>query len=204
MSAMISNPENYFRSLVSRRDALLESLEKEAETNAIPIVGPMVGELLCLLASATRANAILELGTATGYSTIFLARAVEERGGRVETWEISVSSAQEAVNNIRKAGLESIVDVKIGNAVQEIGNISGTFDIIFIDIDKRDYAGLLPHCHRLLREGGLLIADNVGFADADSFNQAIFGSAGWCSVHLSGFFPGHSPEHDGLCLGLRL
>jgi len=75
MPDLIDNPEEYFRQFLPKRDQLLIELEEEARREEIPIVGPIVGELLHILARVTQARRILELGTATGYSTIFLARA---------------------------------------------------------------------------------------------------------------------------------
>ena len=75
MSTMMPDLEGYFRSLVPGGDALLQELEQEAAREAIPIVGPLVGELLFVLARATGAARILEIGAATGYSGIFLGRA---------------------------------------------------------------------------------------------------------------------------------
>lgn len=75
MTKMIPDLEDYFRGLASDTDALLLELEAEATSESIPIVGPVVGELLFILARATGAKTILELGTATGYSGIFLGRA---------------------------------------------------------------------------------------------------------------------------------
>ena len=76
-------------------------------------------------------------------------------------------------------------------------------DFVFMDIEKADYIRALPHCHRLLKPGGLLFADNVGFKDADAFNRAIVTDPGWTSASLFSFLPGHSPEMDGICLALR-
>jgi predicted O-methyltransferase YrrM len=83
MSAMMSDLEGYFRGFVPSGDDLLRELEREAEQERIPIVGPVVGELLFILARATGAGRILELGTATGYSAIYLGL---KRGGRVTPW----------------------------------------------------------------------------------------------------------------------
>ncbi|MGD2029519.1 MAG: hypothetical protein PVG86_06220, partial [Desulfobacterales bacterium] len=73
MSNLIDNPEEYFRKFLPERNQLLMELEEQARREKIPIVGPIVGELLYILAKATQSRRILELGTATGYSTIFLA-----------------------------------------------------------------------------------------------------------------------------------
>jgi len=81
MSDIIDHPETYFRRFLPEREPLLLELEEEAKREDIPIVGPFVGELLHILARVTRAERILELGTATGYSTIFLARAFSSDSG---------------------------------------------------------------------------------------------------------------------------
>lgn len=77
------------------------------------------------------------------------------------------------------------------------------FDFIFMDIEKEDYSRALPHCQKLLRKGGLLVADNVGFRDADGFNRAITHRPQWRSVSLFSFLPLHSPENDAICVALR-
>jgi len=81
--------------------------------------------------------------------------------------------------------------------------LQGDFDFIFLDIEKQDYIRVLPDCQRLLIKGGLLVADNVGFKDADAFNRTISGHSAWRSVPLFSFLPFHSPEKDALCLALR-
>ena len=83
MSDIVDNPEEYFGRLVPRRDQLLIDLEAEANREEIPIIGPVVGQLLSVMACATGAKRILELGTATGYSAIFLARGCRDLNGSV-------------------------------------------------------------------------------------------------------------------------
>ena len=77
------------------------------------------------------------------------------------------------------------------------------FDLIFLDIEKLDYVKVLPECQRLLKKGGLLVADNVGFKDPEEFNQTITEHKAWRSIPLFSFLPLHSPENDALCLALR-
>ena len=96
MSDMVENPEKYFGKFVPDRDALLAGLESEAQQEEIPIIGPVVGELLYVLIRATRAKRILELGTATGYSAIFLARACRIFNGTVVTLENDPAMAARA------------------------------------------------------------------------------------------------------------
>lgn len=204
MSDLVENPERYFRQFVPKRNALLKELEAEALAEDIPIVGPVVGELLCILARISGAEKILELGTATGYSAIFLAGAFQTPRGRLITLENNPEMAERARENFRRAGLDSQIDIRVGDAFEEMEKIAPPFDVIFMDIDKVDYDVALPHCRRLLRKEGLLIADNVGFKDADPFNRRIFESLEWKSITLFSFLPFHSPEKDGLCLALRL
>jgi predicted O-methyltransferase YrrM len=204
MGKMIVDPEEYFRKLVRGRDELLLTLEREAAAEGIPIVGPLVGQLLGLLVRAAGARQVLELGTAGGYSAIFLARALRQTGGRLLTLEWNPGMADRARTNLEQAGLNEVSEVRIGDALGIIKTLEGPYDLIFIDIDKENYLPALGDCARLLRPGGLLVADNIGFRGADGFNRALFLDQGWLSVSLWSFLPEHSPEHDGLLLALRL
>jgi predicted O-methyltransferase YrrM len=84
-----------------------------------------------------------------------------------------------------------------------MAEMSETFDLIFLDIDKESYLPALSHCRRLLRSGGLLVADNVGFSGAADFNRELLENPAWRAVHLLSFLPRHSPEHDGLALAVK-
>jgi len=88
--------------------------------------------------------------------------------------------------------------------LEAIPRMVDTFDFIFMDIEKKDYLSILPHCTRMVRTGGLLLADNVGFADADPFNRAMVDDPSWRNVSLYAFLPEHAPENDGLCLAVRV
>ncbi len=204
MSQMMPDMEDYFRGFVPPRDELLKEMENEAEREHIPIVGPVVGELLFLLARVSGAARLLELGTAIGYSAIYLARGAEPAGGRVLTLEHDPAMAMRARTHFAKAGLEDRIEVKEGEALALMEHLTGSFDLIFLDIDKESYVAALPHCLRLLKAGGLLLADNVGFAGAAAFNQEIFNQPQWRAVHLLCLLPRHSPEKDGLCLAVRV
>ena len=204
MPELIDNPEEYFRQFLPKRDQLLIELEEEARREEIPIVGPIVGELLHILARVTQARRILELGTATGYSTIFLARAFTSTQGRLVTIDKDPDMAARAKINFHRAGLDQQIDMVVGDSQERLSKMDKSFDLVFLDIDKEYYVSVLPHCRRLLKKGGLLIADNVGFKDADPFNRLISKSSEWRSVNLFAYLPLHSPEKDGLCLASRL
>ena len=203
MSKMIDRPEDYFKRLIPERDELLLELEAEAERENIPIVGPVVGELLFILVAAIKARNILEIGTATGYSAIYLARGCEPADGRVITLEFDSSMAANARQNFAKAGMEKQIEVLEGDALITMSGLEEEFDLIFIDIEKKDYARALPDCGRLLRKGGLLVADNVAFKDADEFNRMISDHPDWRAVSLFSYLPLHSPENDALCIAIR-
>ncbi len=203
MSNIVDQPENYFRQFIPTREDLLVELEAEAEREDIPIAGPFVGELLYILASATKSSRILELGTATGYSTIYLARACQMYNGQVLTLENNNIMAERAQQNFQKVGVANLIEIRVGDAAETLPQLKKEFDFIFMDIEKEDYIRVLPDCERLLVRGGLLVADNVGFKDADTFNRAIFQNPAWRSVSLFSFFPLHSPENDALGLALR-
>lgn len=204
MCAMIADMEAHFREFLPPRDQLLLRLEEEARQEAIPIVGPLVGELLFLLARVTQAQRILELGTATGYSAIYLARASEPQNGRVVTLESDPQMAARAQANCAAAGLGDRVAVRQGEALALMEGMAEPFDFIFLDIDKESYLPALDRSHRLLRLGGLLVADNVGFAGAQDFNREIFRRPEWRVVSLLCFLPAHSPERDGLSLAVKV
>jgi len=204
MSQMIPDLEGYFRRLTPPGDELLLELEQEAARERIPIVGPVVGELLFILTRATGAREILELGTATGYSGIYLGRACQPVQGRVLTLEQDARMAARARSNFARAGLESRVEVRVGEALQLLEGMPGPYDFIFLDIDKESYLPALDHLQRLLRPGGLLVADNIGFAGAEPFNRELRSRGEWAVVQLLSFLPRHSPEQDGLALAVRV
>ncbi len=203
MNPMIPDPESYFSRLLPRRSTLLERLEKEAAVEDIPIVGPVVGELLYLLARISRARRILELGTASGYSTLFLAEACREVQGRVVSLEYDPDLARKAEIHLAEAGLEDAAEIVCADALAWLAQTTEGFDLVFMDIEKEDYVKALPRLHNILVPGGLLVADNVGFLDADTFNCAMAADPAWRSVSLYALLPGHSPHYDGLCLAVR-
>ena len=204
MSDMIPDPETYFREMVPHHGPLFEALEAQARREDIPIVGPLVGELLYILVRVTRAARVLELGTATGYSALFLAEACAATGGRLTTVEWDAELARQAEANLAQAGLASWADVLCAPALETLTRMDDQFDVVFLDIEKEDYRSALPHCTRLTAPGGLLIADNVAFADADPFNRAIREDPCWRTISLYALLPAHSPERDGLGLAVRV
>jgi caffeoyl-CoA O-methyltransferase len=204
MAAMIDEPLVYFQRWVPPRSEVFHHLEEEARAGSIPIVGPVVGKLLSILVRVSGARRVVELGTAIGYSTLFLADACRHTGGRVISFEMNDALSRRARDTIAAQGLSDVVEIRCENALEAIGAVEGPVDLVFIDIEKKDYLRVLPACAGILKPGGLLVADNTGFADARPFNQAVFDGSEWETVNLWTYLPGHSPEHDGLCLAVRV
>lgn len=203
MGVMVEYPETYFSQWKPLRSDLLESLEIEARDEQIPIVGPVVGQLLYLLVRLGKARHLFELGTATGYSAIFMGSACQKTNGHLVSLESDPAMAQRARANINRAGLDDVIEVRCDDALKALQSIGGPLDMIFMDIEKEDYARALPLCKSKLAADGLLVADNTGFRDAHDFNSAIHEDPQWEMVNLWAYLPGHSPEQDGLCLAMK-
>ncbi|MGA8100883.1 MAG: O-methyltransferase [Candidatus Acidiferrales bacterium] len=152
--------EKYLHAMLPRRDKVLMEMEKLAKRNDIPIIGPAVGRLLYLLAKISGASRIFEMGSAIGYSTIWLARAAGPRG-EVFYSDGSPENHQRARAFCRRAGVASRIHFGWGDAFELFDNTRGAFDLIFIDIDKHQYPEALRKAWPRLRRGGLLLADNT-------------------------------------------
>lgn len=150
----------YVESLLPARDRVLRRLEAEASEENIPIVGPHVGALLRVLAAACKARRAVELGTATGYSAIWIARGLQP-DGKLITVEAREDMVARARKNLREAGLEDVVEVVHGDALEVLPELGQGYDLIFNDVDKVAYPGVLSLCKEALRQGGLLVTDNV-------------------------------------------
>ncbi|HWO88114.1 MAG TPA: O-methyltransferase [Gemmatimonadales bacterium] len=159
---VIVNPriERYLRRLLPPRDPVLVEMEQRAGRERIPIVGPVVGRLLYMLARITRARRVMELGSAIGYSTIWWARAVGPRG-RVWYTDGDPANASEASRYFRRAKVARRVSVMVGDAVECMRSVRGNFDIVFCDIDKHGYPAAFEAAWPRIRPGGLFVCDNT-------------------------------------------
>jgi predicted O-methyltransferase YrrM len=142
-------------------------------------VSPAQGRLLHILARMVRAQRILEIGTLGGYSTIWLARALPE-GGRLVTLEAEPRHAEVARANIAAAGLAGRIELIVGPALATLPRLSGPFDFVFIDADKRSNAEYLDEALRLARPGAVIVCDNVvrggGIADPHDASPGVVGT----------------------------
>jgi predicted O-methyltransferase YrrM len=148
------------------RDSLLEEALKANVAAGLPTidVAPNQGKLLHLLARIQGAKRVLEIGTLGGYSTIWLARALPS-DGRLVTLEAEAKHANVAKANIERAGLSSLVELRLGPALDSLALLHQEgvppFDFIFIDADKQNIPRYLEWSLRLSRPGTVIITDNV-------------------------------------------
>ena len=124
-------------------------------------ITPDTGRLLWILVRQARASRILEVGTSNAYSTIWLADAARATGGRVMTLEADAGKVRLARENLRRAGVEDVVELRQGPAADALRGLPGPFDFVFLDADRASYATYLELVVPKLTPGGLLVADNV-------------------------------------------
>ncbi len=158
----IVNPkiDAYVRAQAMAADDPRAEMERLAEAQRFPIIGPAVGQLCYVLARSLGARRVFECGSGFGYSTWWFARAVGE-GGRVVHTDGSIGNSTQARDFLSRAGLASRVEFHVGDARDVLAATPGPFDVIFNDIDKEGYPDVLPLVREKLRVGGLFICDNM-------------------------------------------
>jgi predicted O-methyltransferase YrrM len=152
--------ERYLSGLNTLADSVLREIAEDGARQDLPLVDAEVGALLRVLAVSTGASRVLEIGTAIGYSGIWLAGALPA-GGMLLTMEMDKDRAQIARANFTRAGLADRANVIVGDSNRMLEKVSGPFDLIFQDGDKTLYAPMLDRLVELLRPRGLLVTDNV-------------------------------------------
>lgn len=152
--------ERYLASLHAPVDAVIESVEAEGRAAGLPLVQAPSGRFLRTLALISGARHILEIGTAIGYSALWMG-GVLPPDGRLITIERDAARAETARAHAARAGLERQVSVVVGDAARYLHKIAGPFDLIFQDGDKQQYEPMLDRLVGLLRIGGVLASDNV-------------------------------------------
>jgi caffeoyl-CoA O-methyltransferase len=135
-------------------------------------VPPEDGRMLRLLTEATGAKNVVEIGTSNGYSGIWFCLALRTTGGKLTTHDIDEGRASLARENFKRAGVDGLVTLVMGNAHETVTRLKGPIDILFLDADKEGYVDYLKKLLPLVRPGGLILAHNVGSAGPE-FNKAI-------------------------------
>ncbi|GAB2489818.1 O-methyltransferase [Nocardiopsis aegyptia] len=160
----------YVRSVSLRDDDILAGLR--SDTFALPGGEAMQvmaeeGQLLALLVGATGARSVLEVGTFTGYSTLCMARALPADGELV-TCDITDRWAEIGMPYWERAGVRDRIELRVGDASDTLAELAakrgeGSFDLVFIDADKKNYPAYYEHAVSLVRTGGLIVVDNTLF-----------------------------------------
>lgn len=156
----------YIEDLYSVKDTLKkkEFVNKTGLKNFVPVVGDDAARFLQLILQMKKPNNILEIGTSIGFSATSMALTAREYGGKITTVEFDSTVAEQAKRNFKLSGVDNIVQIMLGDALQIVPKFpDNCFDLIFQDVDKRLYPVLLKDCIRLLKKGGILIADDALF-----------------------------------------
>ena len=200
--------DDYLYSMLPKRDAVLVEMEDYATEHNVPIVGPAVASVLRQLALTINARTVFELGSAIGYSTIWWAQAVGEKGQVVYT-DGDPNNAERARGYFARAGVAGRIKIHTGDALEYLSEQKQEFDIIFNDVDKDDYPRVLRLVAPRLRKGGLFITDNVLWSGRVAeknpsdprtkaileFNRKLYDSAEFYTTIL--------PIRDGLAVALK-
>lgn len=196
--------EEYLYGLLPARDAVVSEMEDYAAENRIPIIGPAVARLLALFVQVSGAKRIFEMGSAIGYSTIWLARAAAPKGKVVYT-DGDPEKASRAKEYFRRAGVAKKIEVKVGDAMELLKKTPGKFDVIFNDVDKAQYPAAFRVALPKLSAGGLFITDNTLWSgkaarpaapeDADTRGVQEFNRLVYASKEL---YPVLIPLRDGV------
>jgi caffeoyl-CoA O-methyltransferase len=206
---MITDPdiEQYMHDLLPPRDTVLAEIEAYAAEHKVPIIGPAVARFLSSLVMMTKAKRIFELGSAIGYSTIWLARAAGPQA-EVHYSDGSPANADRACSYFDRAGVASRIHVHVGDALTALASVHGTFDVIFNDVDKDGYPAVLDAVPDRLKSGGLFITDNTLWSgrvldpqDATDRGVRLFNERLFHSPH---FYVTQLPIRDGVSIGIRL
>jgi predicted O-methyltransferase YrrM len=205
--------EEYLAGLNRLTDPILENVAHAGRESGLPLIDAEVGALLRVLATAVAATRILEIGTAIGYSGIWLAGALPP-GGMLLTIEARADRAKQARDNFARAGLSERATVIVGDALLLVAKVTGPFDLIFQDGDKLQYGPMLERLVALLRPGGLLVTDNIlwsgevvpGFVDTprqDAEETRAIVSYNERLTRHAGLLTSIVPIRDGVSISVR-
>ena len=173
--------ERYAEAHSSPDPELFRRLENETRaTTDLPqmMVGPLEGPFLGWLVWLSQARRILEIGTFTGYSSLAMALNLPE-GGRIVSLDVNEETTAVARRYAEEAGVADRIEYRVGSALEELKNLDGPFDFVFIDADKESYVDYYENVLPKLSERGFIVADNVLWSghvldeNGDDSTQAI-------------------------------
>lgn len=164
--------EDYIRGLIPDRKGILKQIEEFALENSVPIVQKETGVFLEFMVNMKKPLRILELGTAIGFSSILMYEAAGTNPDIV-TIERDEKMIELAKLNLKKFNLEDKIKIEQGDCLEVLEKLEEPFDLIFMDAGKGHYNHFLPHCLRLLKHDGVIVADNVLFRGMVASNELV-------------------------------
>jgi predicted O-methyltransferase YrrM len=203
---------SYLAGLRADPDPVLAEMEAQAARDRIPIVVPQTGALLHVLALARGARRVVEVGTAIGVSTLYIARALPA-DGTIVSFEIDEQRHAAARDYLERAGMLDRADLRLQDAREGLAALDGPFDMAFVDGVKTQYGDYLDRLVPLLGERAVLAVDNVlmsgsvaegrsdgrwsdeQIANARAFNERV--------LSLDGFVGTVTPVGDGVLVAVR-
>lgn len=200
--------ESYLRGLSPSRDPILREMERLAEGTGFPIVGPLVGRFLQLMARATGARRVFEFGSGFGYSAYWFLQGMGE-DGRVCLTDDEEENGKRAEDFLGRAGSASRIRIEVGDAIEIIDRQTEIYDIIFVDCEKARYPAALEKALPRLRPGGLLLADNVlwsGSVVSLSEEPSVIGIQRFnrLAAEHPGLITSILPLRDGVSVSLKI
>ena len=157
-----SRTQEFLTTLVPPREEEMKKMEKYAQKTDFPIIGAAAGYYLYQVARMIKARSVFEMGSGYGYSTAWFAKAVKENGGGVVhhvVWDEKLSEM--ARGHLSRLGYDGHIQYHVAEAVETLRGTSGSFDLIFNDINKEAYPASLPLIKEKLKPGGVLMIDNI-------------------------------------------
>jgi predicted O-methyltransferase YrrM len=147
---------------------VVAEVDAECRRRSIPMLGPDKAHFLADLVQQTQPQLTVEVGTAIGYSGLWIADVLRQLGrGRLITMEQDAERAAEAARNFERAGVSGFITQYVGDAREQIREIRGPIDLLFLDGGFANYYACFQSCREHLREGALLVADNAGIGAAE-------------------------------------
>lgn len=200
------NIHDYLEELLPDREQVLLDMEKRADDEGFPIVGPQVGQLLQQMAAMVNAEQVFELGSGFGYSAIWFLKGMDE--GRVTLTDADAQNRDDALEALSILGLKDRAEFKVGGSIELLRQETRQYDIIYCDIDKQDYPEVIDLAYERLRPGGLLITDNTLWyglvlvenpektaKGVQEYNRALAAHPGFLTVTL--------PIRDGVSVSMK-
>lgn len=188
---------------MDRAEKVLHEIEEQSKKNPLIIIGPKRGMILDDAILKYKPNRVIEIGTLVGYSAIRMGRQIGT--GKITCLEVDEEMAGVARGNISKAGLEDVIEVRVGDARTLLPKLEGIFDMVFIDAEKEQYLAYLKLAEPKIKKGGVVLADNVKrFAsDMQDYLAYVRDSGRYKSTYLESE-SSFDPDGDAVEISIKL